>query len=144
MKRGSLALQVILLFVACVAGYAVVFKWIEHRRVANGPWTVTFANDSGHPVLEVNQPALKLQRVRIVFSNAPGATNASQTIQFSRARKVPFDLPFGQCVFQDPLFQPGTVAMKVFGHEVQLMPRALTIDGKERPWRSDEVIELQN
>jgi hypothetical protein len=144
MKRGKLALQIILVFVVTLVGYALVFKWIEHRRVAKGPWIVTFTNEAGHPALEINQVALNLQHVRITFSDAPLGTNAPQTIEFAQARKIPFDLPFGQCVFQDTLFQPGTVAMKIFDHEIQLMPRVLTIDGSEHPWFPIGLIDLRN
>jgi hypothetical protein len=144
MNRGKLALQIILLFVACVIGYALVFRWIEHRRVANAPWTVTFTEDGNQPSIEITQTNLNLQRIRITFADAPRTTNTTQIVEFAQARNVPFDLPFGQCVFQDTLFQPGTIAMKMFGHEIQLMPRALTIDGKERTWQSGEQIKLQN
>jgi hypothetical protein len=36
---------------------------------------------------------------------------------------------------------PGTVAFELFGHEIQLLPRVLTIDNQERPWRSNEIID---
>jgi hypothetical protein len=142
MSRGKIAFQVVLLFIACVVGYALVFRWVENRRVSKGPWVVTFADDAGHPMLEVNHAALKIEHIRVVFVDASPTTNATQTIEFSQAREVPFDLPFGQCIFQDALYLPGTVAMKAFGHEIQLIPRVLIINGKEQPWRSGETIEV--
>ncbi len=44
--------------------------------------------------------------------------------------------------FMDTTSLPGTVVLKLFGHEIQLMPRVLTVDKKERPWRSEETLAL--
>ncbi|MSU59578.1 MAG: hypothetical protein EXS35_15665 [Pedosphaera sp.] len=144
MKRGRLAAQIILVFIASLVGYVVVFHWIENRRVVNGPWTVTFTNDAGRPVLELTHAKLGLHHIRISFPDAPAQTNAPQTIEFTQARPVPYPVPYGQCIFQDTLFQPGTVVLQIFGHEIQFMPRVLTIDRVEHPWHSGEVIELSN
>jgi hypothetical protein len=51
-------------------------------------------------------------------------------------------VPFGQCVFQDAQTLPGTVVFELFGHEIQLLPRVLTIDRVEHPWHSGETITL--
>jgi hypothetical protein len=42
----------------------------------------------------------------------------------------------------DTTFLPGTIVFEMFGHEVQLIPRVLTIDKQEQPWRVDEEIAL--
>jgi hypothetical protein len=44
----------------------------------------------------------------------------------------------------DTTFLPGTLVFELFGHEIQLLPRVLTIDKKEQPWRSNETIALPN
>jgi hypothetical protein len=41
------------------------------------------------------------------------------------------------------LFLPGTVTLKLFGHEIQLIPRTLTINQVERPWQNGETVVLQ-
>ena len=143
MKRGKLFWQLALVFVVALVGYAVVFGWIEHRRVVKGPWVVTFANENESPAIIVNQSALGIHDVRVIFREATTPTNPVQAIEFSQARAVPFAVPFGQCVFQDTTFLPGTVTFEMFGHQIQLLPRVLTIDGAERPWRSVEGIELR-
>ncbi len=120
-----------------------VFYWVEHRRVAKGPWVVTFTTESDTPALVVNQHKLGIRDVRITFSGERTTTNTATILEFSQVRPVPFAVPFGQCIFLDPLFLPGTVVLDVFGHEVQLMPRVLTIDKVERPWRTGEEIKLQ-
>jgi hypothetical protein len=38
----------------------------------------------------------------------------------------------------DTTFLPGTLAFNLLGHQIQLIPRVLTIDGKEMPWGSNE------
>jgi hypothetical protein len=52
-------------------------------------------------------------------------------------------LPFGELLYQDPTFLPGTVTMRLFGHVVELLPRVLTVDKKEYPWQSGAVIQLR-
>lgn len=116
---------------------------IERRRVEKGPWVVTFTTESGVPVLIANQETLGIRDVRIMFFDERVEMNSTQTVEFSHARQVPFDVPFGRCVFLDPLYLPGTVALDVFGHEVQMLPRVLTIDKVERPWRNGEIVKLR-
>ena len=142
MKRGHFLPRIVLLFILVLIGYVAMFTWIQHRRVVKGPWAVTFVTESGVPAVVVNQPTLGVLDVRIVFPDERVATNVNQTLEFSEAREVPFDVPFGKCIFLDPLFLPGTVVLEEFGHEVQLLPRVLTIDKAERPWCSGETIEL--
>ena len=143
MKRSRLGLQLLLVFAAALIGYAAVYGWIEHRRVVKGPWVVTFASESGVPALTVNQATLGITNLQIVFARGRAPTNATQTVDFSQARPWPYAVPFGQCVFMDTTFLPGTIALEMFGHEIQLLPRVLTIDKVERPWRSGETIELK-
>jgi hypothetical protein len=42
----------------------------------------------------------------------------------------------------DLRFLPGTVTFQLYGHEVELLPRALMIDRQEHPWKPDSVINL--
>jgi len=143
MKRSRLGHQLLLGFAVALISYASLYGWIEHRRVIKGPWVVTFASASGVPVLLVNQATLGITNLEIVFPGAPAATNAPQIVAFSQARPWPYAVPFGRCVFMDTTFLPGTIAFEIFGHEIQILPRVLTIDKMERPWRSGETIELK-
>ena len=47
-----------------------------------------------------------------------------------------FDVPFGECIYQDLMFLPGVVTMNLLGHEIELMPRTLVINKKQMPWDS--------
>jgi hypothetical protein len=144
MKSDPIWKQIIVVFLCAVLGYALVFDWIENQRRKDGPWLVTFATTNGMPALIVNHPKRELTNITIMFVNAPAPTNLPQAVAFEHGRPAPFDLPFGKCVFIDALYLPGTAACEMFGHEIQLMPRVLTIDGVERAWHSGENILLTN
>jgi hypothetical protein len=143
MKRSRFGLQLLGVFLVVLVGYAGLFGWIEHRRAVKGPWVVTCTSAAGVPSLVINQAALGIRDVRIVFASAQSPSNTTQRVEFSQARPWPFAVPFGRCIFMDSTFLPGTIVLEMFGHEIQLMPRVLTIDKAERPWRSGETIELR-
>ena len=144
MKFDSTWKQITAVFVAAVIGYLAVFYFIEHQRHKDGPWQATFANVDGRPTIIVNHAKLQLTNITIAFADAPVVTNLPQTIAFEHGRPAPFDLPFGKCVFIDAIYMPGTAVCEMFGHQIQLMPRVLTIDKVERPWRTGEKILLTN
>lgn len=141
MKSDNLLRHVWVPLVIAIVVYVVFYTGIEHRRVRKGPWLVTFTNNvAGAPTLVINQPTLAITNLQISF---PGETNTqSASFEFSQPREVPWDVPFGKCVFMDTTFLPGTIVFDVYGHEIQLIPRTLTIDQKETPWRSDAVISV--
>jgi len=125
--------------------YIIAYGWIEHRRNRNGPWEVTFTDGATNAaMLVVNQSNLGITNVQIVFAEAKVATNAQDNVSFRTPRQVPFELPFGQCVFLDLTFLPGTVTFRMFGHEIELLPRVMMLDHEEHPWRSGEVIQLRS
>ena len=142
MKSDNLFRHLVVPFGIAVVVYVIFYSWIEHRRNMRGPWEVAFTNDvSGAPVLVINQPKLAITNLQITF---PGVTNraTNATLSFSQPRQVPWDVPFGKCVFMDTTFLPGTIVFDLFGHEIQLIPRVLTIDQKEMPWESAKTIAV--
>jgi hypothetical protein len=50
------------------------------------------------------------------------------------ARPVPFEVPFGSVIFFDTTVLPGTVTMRLFGHEIEFIPRTLIIDHTPYGW----------
>lgn len=144
MKSDGLLKILLIAFVIALVVYAVAFFGIENRRTRRGPWQVAFTNDiSGAPELIVSQSALAITNVQIIFPNAALPKNfSSQKFAFAQPREVPFDLPFGQCLFMDTTFLPGTIVFSIFGHEIQLIPRVLTIDKVEQAWKSNATISL--
>ena len=144
MKSEGMAKHFALAFLLALAIYVLVYQLIEHRRTRNGPWQVAFTtNSAGAPLVSIAQPSLGVANVQLVF---PGgqvpAINLPVVLTFAEPKPVPFPLPFGQCVFVDSTFLPGTLTFDMFGHEIELLPRVLILDRKEHPWKSDETIVL--
>lgn len=154
-----------LAFLLALIIYAIFYQGIEHRRSRNGPWQVTFTNDSvGAPTILINQTKLSITNVELRFpgetlpfanatptnrqltarapdeSGSPGSSGG--TLIFSQPRQVPYNVPFGKCVFMDTTFLPGTVTFQLFGHEIELLPRVLMIDHEEHPWPTRGRISL--
>lgn len=143
MTADSLPKHLILAFLLALVAYAVFYYTIEHRRTRLGPWQVSFKTDGqGTPAILIDQPALAITNRQIAFAGGRASSNGTVVMRFSEARSVPFEVPFGQCLFLDTMSLPGTVVLSLFGHQLQLLPRALTIDGEERSWRSGEPITL--
>jgi hypothetical protein len=125
--------------------YIAVFSVVENRRRKNGPWELTFSQTDNAPALAINHPKLGLSNITIVFPEAAVPTNLPQTIRFQHGQIAPaMELPFGKCLFLDTLYLPGTVTCEMFGHEIQILPRTMTIDRVEHPWSSGEKILLTN
>ncbi len=131
-------------FLGALVLYGVVYYWIEHRRTAKGPWTVTFTQESsGVPQLIVQQPKLGISNVQIRFLGAGALTNATQSLRFDSPRAVPYAVPFGTCVYEDLTFLPGSVVFQMFGHQIELLPRVLIIDQREDSWMPNSTTILE-
>ena len=145
MKSDNLPRNLVFVFALALVVYILAYSGLESRRTRQGPWQIAFTNDAaGTPVLVINQPRLGITNVRIGFPGEPlpPPTNVVTTLALVEPRSVPFVVPFGQCVFMDATSLPGTLAFELFGHEIQLLPRVLTIDKVEQTWRSDAVLAL--
>jgi len=155
MKKDNPLKHFALAFVLALVIYAVFYEGIEHRRARSGPWQVTFTNDTaGQPALVINHPRLAITNVEIRFpgetlspadsaiTNSRAKVNAGATLFFSQPRQVPYDVPFGKCIFMDTTFLPGTVTFQLFEHEIELLPRVLMIDHEEHPWTTESTTTL--
>lgn len=94
---------------------------------------------NGTPAMVIRQDRLAAEARTVVFNeDAAQVLGALQpeTMRFNQARPVPFSVPFGRCIFLDTTFMPGTIVFEVFGHTVELMPKALIIDNQPREWNS--------
>ena len=138
MKPEGLARHFILAFLLALVGYVVFYEGIEHLRTRNGPWRVMFMTGSGDvPTIVIYQPRLAITNIQVRFAGETmSPTNAPISLIFDQPRPVPYEVPFGKCVFMDTTFLPGTVTFQLFGHEVELLPRVLVIDRQEHRWRS--------
>ena len=145
MKTGGVARPFILAFVLALVGYVLCYHAIEYRRTRKGPWEVGFTkNAGGEPTLIINQAMLGVTNVQIIFpGETTSATNPAEVMVFNQPQPVPYNVPFGQCVFLDLTFLPGTVTFRLFGHEIELLPRVLMLDHDERPWEPGSVRVLK-
>ena len=136
--------HLILAFLLALVGYAVFYQAIEYRRTRKGPWRVTFTrNAAGAPMILIDQPKLAITNVQLNFAGEPlPATNRPVILIFDQPRPVPYAVPFGDCVFMDTTFLPGTVTFHLFGHEIELLPRVLVLDREEHRWQSGASITL--
>lgn len=127
--------------IIAVVFYSAAFYGCEHLRTAKGPWQVEFGEDENrHPRIVIDQPSLRLTNVQIVFLGKKlSATWSNQTVAFSSPTNR---APFGKVIFIDTTFLPGTLTLSIFDHEIELLPRVLVIDRRERQWRSNDRIEL--
>jgi hypothetical protein len=134
----------ILAFLLALAGYIVFYEAIEYRRTRNGPWRVTFTrNAAGAPAILIDQPRLAITNAQVSFVGEPlPSTNRAVTLVFDQPRPVPYSVPFGNCIFMDTTFLPGTLTFRLFGHEIEMLPRVLVLDREEHPWQSGASITL--
>jgi hypothetical protein len=134
---------VLKVFAVTLALYLAGFWAVQHLRQRRGPWELTFATTTnGAPSVTIQQAHLGIRDVRleITGTNLPGPVDPA-VIRFldpdTKAR-----LPFGEQVFLDTTFLPGTVTLELFGNEIELLPRVLIVNKEERPWQSGATVEL--
>jgi hypothetical protein len=144
MSSGGLFKHLAVAFVIALALYVFAYHAIEHRRNRNGPWRIAFTNDpAGRPTLQINQPALGLTNLLLVFEGEQlSPTNTLDSLVFDIPKPVPYPVPFGRCLFMDTTFLPGTLTFQMFGHELELLPRVMILDHEERKWISGEIVVL--
>ena len=128
-------------FVAALLVYIIVFASLQSCRTTKGPWRVVFMSDnSGAPGILVTHPKLNISE-RILFTDQKIAqSNLVREIIFADPTQT--NVPFGEVVFQDLTFLPGTVTLNLFGHEIEMIPRALTVDKQEHAWKKGDVISV--
>jgi hypothetical protein len=144
-KQDGFLKQVVVVFVVALVFYIAAYWAIEYRRNRLGPWQVTFTREaSGSPEILIDQPSLFISNVCIAFSSATASATNEAVVTYAQPRSVPYPVPFGRCVFMDTTTLPGTLVFELFGHEIQLLPRTLTIDKQERTWHSSEIIVLNS
>ena len=140
-RRDGLLRHLAIAAALAVVFYCAAFSWIEHRRVAKGPWEIAFMSDgAGRPSVRISQAALKISE-RLSFPDDQVARpNLAELVRF---REATTNLPFGEVLLQDPLYLPGTITMQLFGHRIEVLPRTLVVDQQEHAWKAGEEIVLR-
>ncbi len=128
-------------FALALVVYFASFSWIQHQRDKKGAWQIVFSSDdSATPSISISEPGLNISYQKIVFADRKiEQTNFSERVVVNQPIAK---APFGEIIFQDATFLPGTITFNFFGHEVELMPRAMVIDKEDRAWNSTANIVL--
>jgi hypothetical protein len=127
-------------FGLAVLCYVSFYSCDGHLRSRKGPWELTFKSEAnGTPNLVINQPLLGITNVTLRMEGEI-AFQKPETVVFTGPGDT---APFGEIIFFDTTYLPGTVTLDFFGHEVEIMGRTLILNFKEHPWQSGEVITLK-
>lgn len=138
-SRGALR-SVILLFSAVLILYVAGFRGIEYLRHRKGPWQLQFASEVEGASVTVAQSTMGIAPTRIRF---PGETGGGSNFVQQRILDDPrATLPFGRIVYADLTALPGVVTLDLFGHEIELSPRVLVINGRQVSWGAGTSVEL--
>lgn len=134
-------LSIALTFVAATIFYFAAYTWLTRKQTGKGPWEVTFTNDvAGVPELIIRQANLGVSNVHVrLLGEKLSKTQQTATVEFLKPQQA---VPFGQLLYDDLMFLPGTVTLDVFGHEVELLPRVLVLNRKPVPWASNSTNDL--
>jgi hypothetical protein len=140
-SRSATWKSITLTFILAVIFYALAWSWMSKRQTGKGPWEVNFStNMAGVPQLVIAQPALGFSNIIVRFEGETlAATNATGVVAFHNPR---MRTPFGRVIYDDLMFQPGSVAVDCFGHVVEMIPRALILNSVSNAWRNDAVYSL--
>ncbi len=143
MRFEGLLKHLAIAFGIALGVYIIAYWGIEHQRYVNGPWEVRFEQSTnGNPVMVVNQPALKISDVKFEFQGATMNTNLPQTIKFEQPQTWPYPVGFGEVIFEDLTFLPGTVTLLCYGNEIELLPRVMTVNRQQYIWKSGYTMTL--
>lgn len=136
-------------FAVAVVLYVGFYSCDHHLRNRHGPWQLTFYAEKNPgegawaASVTIDQPALGITNRTIRFSGVRLTQPAPvSTLQFESPADTLQVLPFGSLVFHDLMYLPGTLTFDFFGHQVELLPRVLIVEGTEHPWVSDRVLEI--
>lgn len=126
-----------------LVGYVLFYSCDARLRRHRGPWEVTFLlAPGGGPAVRIDQSSLGISNVVVTFreeSPPVGVSNLPATVRFDQPGRP---VPFGTVAFDDLMYQPGTVVLHCFGHEVQMLPRALFLNRTRIPWETGSFFEL--
>lgn len=141
MKSEGFVKHVIFAAALTLVVYVAGFWWIEHINHRHGPWEIRFKTDAeGHLSLTVDQPALGISNVTVsVADKALTNRNFSATVRF---HDVTNTAPVGELIYFDTRTLPGVLTFNLLGHEVEFMPRTMTVDLEEVAWASGTNIVL--
>jgi hypothetical protein len=131
MKPIVSIIAVILLIALLVGGYRIMR--------GSGHWVIDFSAEAQQGVMVIHLDADPARKATLVFTQAREFP-ISQVI----LKNPSLSLPRGQIVFFDNTARPGRVTLEIEGHRIDIMDRALLVDGIEHTWSPSPTIRLQN
>jgi hypothetical protein len=140
MQSEGIFKPLLIAFGVALLGYGLMFGCDRHLRTHKGAWELTFSMTAeGLPILTIDQPYHRIRKVSLVIE---GEQYEGPT------KRLSFDdpsvsIPFGEIVFLDTTYLPGSISLDLFGHLVDLMPHKITINLKGVPWKEGELIRLR-
>ena len=152
--RDSIVPFVLGMFAIALVVYLITYFGDQNLRTKDGGWQVTFTtNQLGAPMLLINLPSQGITNCAVVFEGEtlPKDFQPSTTNHVNPA-PLPVAVPFGQMFHADLTYLPGVVTFDFFAedanatskgrrHEVELLPRGLVVNRKERQWKP--VMEIK-
>ena len=101
------ALSISITFVAALVFYLIAYTWLTRKQTAQGPWQVLFTNDAaGMPELVIQQTNRGLSNIHVRFVGE--TLSPTQKTGFVEFAKPQTPTPFGQLIYDDLMFMPGT------------------------------------
>ncbi|HTI68573.1 MAG TPA: hypothetical protein VMF06_01300 [Candidatus Limnocylindria bacterium] len=126
------------LFVCVLFAYVTLYSGCEMWRLRGGAYTLVFyQNDQGVPTVSVkHRKLLPNGPITLTFPGESPGIVSNRPIEISYGKPWTNDTPFGPVAFVNTTDLPGTVAVNIFGHAVELLPRRILLDFNEIPWVS--------
>jgi hypothetical protein len=142
-QPDNLIRSLVVVFLVTLAGYFAFFYLIENRRTVHSPWLLSMeAGADGTLRLVARQETMKLGPVEIVLPGAAAGGLARTNLIFATPQPFPRPAPRGDIKFEDLTFLPGTVAMRIQGTDLQVLPRSLTVGTNEILWPDVRLVEV--
>lgn len=104
----------------------------------SGHWIIDFSSETNQGVVVIHLDSDPTRKAKIVFPQAQGFP-AAQVI----LKTHDLSLPRGKIVFFDNTTRPGHMILEIDGHRLDIMKRAIVVDGTQHSWTPTETIELQ-
>jgi hypothetical protein len=108
------------------------FVLVKLGRGGREPWELEFtANPAGQVNITIKNDTLRISPVLI-------QTNVPSPLDFQHAKirmKRRTELPVGKLVFCDVTRLPGRLTLEIGGHTLDVMERALIVNGEEISWQ---------
>lgn len=128
----------VVFIIAGILFVALLFGGYRTIR-GSGHWVIDFSAEAEQGVMVIHLDADPARKATLFLPQARDFPTA-QVILKNPGRP----LPRGKIVFLDDTTRPGRVTLEIDGHRLDIMERALFVDGTEHTWSPPPVIRLQD